>query len=228
LEVGASGSALNHAANPTSLHELTFRTGGAFSGKNDISLKINSNDVIADQLWIWRADHGVGTGWTSNISKNGLVVNGNNVTIYVLFNEHHNEYQTLWNGNGGRVYFYQSEIPGDVPNQPSWRSKNGIRLAEAMATRWSTGTAMVPVQSFNVDMKAVKSINQIVMDSTGSDLDDARGYEVCVSNDGTNWGNAVASGNGNSSSCNSNLCSSEREVNQSGADGDSFKLVVCT
>ncbi|WHY17218.1 discoidin domain-containing protein [Paenibacillus sp. G2S3] len=412
LEVGASGSVLNHAANPTSLHDLTFRTGGASSGKNDISLKINSNDVIADQLWIWRADHGAGASWTSNVSKNGLVVNGNNVTIYGLFNEHHNEYQTLWNGNGGRVYFYQSEIPYDVPNQSSWMSKNGtvngyasykvadsvtsheawglgvysffrdapVKLESAievpnvpgvkihhatsiwlsgtagseithiinniggkvyanspaeamrqtlseysgngtvdtqapsipanltatvvsssginlswtastdnvgvtgyeiyrggslvgntattsfsdtgltaataysytvkakdaagnvsaasntatattqaggggtgvaldrsgwtatssptsgdvpanlldgsMATRWSTGAAMVPGQSFTVDMKAVKSINKIVMDSTGSDLDYARSYEVYVSNDGTNWGNAVASGNG--------------------------------
>ena len=31
-------------------------------------------------------------------------MNGKDVTIYGLFNEHHNGYQTLWNGNGGRVY----------------------------------------------------------------------------------------------------------------------------
>jgi hypothetical protein len=34
-----------------------------------------------------------------NPSQNGLVVNGDNVTIYGLFNEHHEQYQTLWNGN---------------------------------------------------------------------------------------------------------------------------------
>ena len=60
--------------------------------------------------------------WTANPTKNGLVVNGGNVTIYGLFNEHHEEYQTLWNGNGGRVYFYQSEMPYDVPDQSSWMS----------------------------------------------------------------------------------------------------------
>lgn len=60
-----------------------------------------------------------------NISKNGLIVNGDDVTIYGLFNEHHNEYQTIWNGNGGRLYFYQSEIPYDVPDQESWMSNNG-------------------------------------------------------------------------------------------------------
>jgi F5/8 type C domain len=35
---------------------------------------------------------------------------------------------------------------------------------------------------------------EITMDSTGSDADYARGYQVFVSNDGTSWGTAVASG----------------------------------
>ncbi|RKP57302.1 fibronectin type III domain-containing protein [Cohnella endophytica] len=125
LEVGPTGSSASHAANPTFLYDLTFRTGGATAGKTDTNLKINSNNVVGDQLWIWRADHGAGAGWTTNVSKNGLVVNGANVTMYGLFVEHHTEYQTLWNGNGGRVYFYQSEIPYDVPNQAGWMSQNG-------------------------------------------------------------------------------------------------------
>ena len=53
------------------------------------------------------------------------MVNGNSVTIYGLFNEHHEQYQTLWNGNWGRVYFYQSELPYDAPNQSSW-THNGV------------------------------------------------------------------------------------------------------
>jgi hypothetical protein len=120
LEVGPKGSAADHAANPTFLYDLTVRTGGAIVGKNDAGIVINSHHVVADQLWIWRADHGAGATWTGNPTKNGLVVHGKNVTIYGLFNEHHNEYQTLWNGNGGRVYFYQSEIPYDIPDQASW------------------------------------------------------------------------------------------------------------
>jgi hypothetical protein len=52
-------------------------------------------------------------------------VNGNDVTIYGLFVEHYHEYQTLWNGNGGRVYFYQSEMPYDPPSQEAWRH-NGV------------------------------------------------------------------------------------------------------
>ncbi len=122
LEVGPAGSAADHSANPAFLYDLTVRTGGATSGKNDVGVKINSNNVVADQIWIWRADHGAGAAWTANPTKNGLLVNGNNVTIYGLFNEHHQQYQTLWNGNGGRVYFYQSEMPYDVPSQSSWMS----------------------------------------------------------------------------------------------------------
>ncbi|MEV4518209.1 coagulation factor 5/8 type domain-containing protein, partial [Dactylosporangium sp. NPDC049525] len=34
---------------------------------------------------------------------------------------------TIWNGNGGRTYFYQNEIPYDVPNQASWTSGGGAQ-----------------------------------------------------------------------------------------------------
>ena len=43
------------------------------------------------------------------------------VTIYGLFVEHFQEYQTIWNGNGGRTYFYQSELPYDPPTQADWQ-----------------------------------------------------------------------------------------------------------
>ena len=125
LEVGPNGSSASHSSNPTSLHDVFFRVGGAAVGRASVNLRINSNHTIVDHTWIWRADHGSGVGWTSNTSANGLVVNGNNVTIYGLFVEHYQEFQVLWNGNGGRVYFYQSEIPYDPPDQPSYTSAPG-------------------------------------------------------------------------------------------------------
>ena len=67
-----------------------------------------------------------GAGWESNPVANGIIVNGSDVTIYGLFVEHCQEYQTLWNGDGGRVYFYQSELPYDVPSQEKW-SHNGVK-----------------------------------------------------------------------------------------------------
>ena len=103
LELGPAGSKASHAQNPVSLHDVFFRVGGAGVGRAGVNLLVNSNDTIVDHTWIWRADHGAGVGWTQNLSANGMVVNGNNVTVYGLFVEHHQQFQVLWNGNGGRT-----------------------------------------------------------------------------------------------------------------------------
>jgi hypothetical protein len=126
MEVGPGGSKARHAQDPISLHDVFFRVGGAAVGRAAVNLRVNSNDVIIDHTWIWRADHGNGVGWTLNLSANGLVVNGKNVTAYGLFVEHHQEFQVMWNGENGRTYFYQSEIPYDPPDQPSFSSSPGV------------------------------------------------------------------------------------------------------
>jgi hypothetical protein len=124
LRIGKGHSELRHKEDPVSLHDVFFRVGGAAVGKTVANLVIDSNDVLVDHTWIWRADHGTGVGWSENESANGLVVNGSDVTIYGLFVEHHQKYQVLWNGERGRTYFYQSEIPYDPPNQASWKSSS--------------------------------------------------------------------------------------------------------
>jgi hypothetical protein len=126
LEVGPEGSRASHAQDPITLHDVFFRVGGAGVGRAKVNLRINSNDTLVDHTWIWRADHGAGVGWNLNTSENGLVVNGNEVTIYGLFVEHHQQFQVLWKGNAGRTYFYQSEIPYDPPNQASYTSAPGV------------------------------------------------------------------------------------------------------
>lgn len=126
LEVGPEGSRARHAKDPIALHDIFFRVGGAGVGRAKVNLRINSNNTLVDHTWIWRADHGAGVGWELNTSENGLVVNGNEVTIYGLFVEHHQQFQVLWKGNGGRTYFYQSEIPYDPPNQASYTSAPGV------------------------------------------------------------------------------------------------------
>ncbi|HZR19390.1 MAG TPA: coagulation factor 5/8 type domain-containing protein [Verrucomicrobiae bacterium] len=120
VQVGEPGGRASHSADPIFLWDIFCRVGGAQAGQADCMLTINSSDVVGDNFWLWRADHGRGAGWNSNPNKNGLVVNGDNVTLYGLFVEHCQEYQTLWNGNGGRVYFYQSEMPYDPPSQDAW------------------------------------------------------------------------------------------------------------
>ncbi|MCL1942323.1 MAG: T9SS type A sorting domain-containing protein [Candidatus Azobacteroides sp.] len=127
MQVGTENSSEDHSQNPTLLADLFFRVGGTRSENVhvDAALVINSSDVIGDHFWIWRADHGTGVGWFKNTAKNGLIVNGDFVTIYGLFNEHFQEYQTLWNGEKGRMYFYQSETPYDPTRQSDYMSHDG-------------------------------------------------------------------------------------------------------
>lgn len=131
LRAGNGKSTVSHKDNPVVLSDLFFRIGGFIAQKVhvDRAVEINSNDVIGDHFWIWRADHGVrgSVGWDINTADHGLVVNGDNTIIYGLFNEHFQKYQTLWNGENGRVYFYQCETPYDAPNQEAFMSENGTR-----------------------------------------------------------------------------------------------------
>ena len=151
LAVGPKGSQNKHANNPTSLHDVFFRVGGAGAGRVQINLEVNSSDTIIDHTWIWRADHGSGVGWNVNPSANGLVVNGDNVTAYGLFVEHHQQFQVLWNGSGGRTYFYQSEIPYDPPTQASYASAPGTdgwasyKVADSVASHQAWGLGIYSV-----------------------------------------------------------------------------------
>lgn len=125
MEVAPAGAKKRHRADPIVLHDLFFRIGGAAAGQVHTALRIHAHDTLVDHTWIWRADHGEGVGWTSNPSAHGLWVDGEDVTIYGLFVEHFQQEQVVWRGNGGRVYFYQSEIPYDPPTQAQWRSASG-------------------------------------------------------------------------------------------------------
>lgn len=124
LQVGEPGNTQSHAKNPTFLYDIFCRVGGINQqSKTQSCATINSNDVVGDNLWFWRADHGANVGWDINKGDNGITVNGNNVVIYNLMVEHFQKYQTIWNGDNGKVFEYQCEIPYDVPSQDKW--KNG-------------------------------------------------------------------------------------------------------
>ncbi len=117
----AGASRVSHASNPTSISDVFFRIGGATQGTATESMEIDSDNVILDNIWAWRADHGqVAVGWTVNVGENGLVVNGDNVTALGLAVEHYEQNQVVWNGEGGETIFYQSEMPYDVPSQSAW------------------------------------------------------------------------------------------------------------
>ncbi len=73
------------------------------------------------------------------------MVNGDRVTAYGLFVEHHQQYQVLWNGEAGRTYFYQSEIPYDPPDQASYSS--GTDANGERTNGWASYKVADPVKT---------------------------------------------------------------------------------
>jgi hypothetical protein len=127
LQVGnGHGGSANDASDPTALQDVFFRIGGVEAGSATSSLVVNSDNVILDDIWAWRADHGNGVGWNSNTADTGVIVNGNNVTAYGLFVEHYQKYEVIWNGNGGTDIFFQNEMPYDPPSQAAWMEAPGV------------------------------------------------------------------------------------------------------
>jgi hypothetical protein len=119
LRLGPSGGP-GGAADPTLVQDVFFRIGGATPGQATDSLVVDRSNVILDNIWAWRADHGAGVGWTSNVADTGVVVNGDNVTAYGLFVEHYQKNEVIWNGQGGTDIFFQNEMPYDPPSQAAW------------------------------------------------------------------------------------------------------------
>ena len=121
LQVGfPAGRGWSDPADPTLVQDVFFRIGGATPGEATNSLVVNSSQVILDDVWAWRADHGNGVGWTSNVGDTGVVVNGDGVTAYGLFVEHYEKAQVIWNGRDGTDIFFQNEMPYDPPSQAAW------------------------------------------------------------------------------------------------------------
>ncbi|MFL6125988.1 hypothetical protein [Actinophytocola sp.] len=126
LRVGSRhGHGWSSPGDPTTLSDVYFRVGGPHVGKTDTALQVNSDDVLIDHTWVWRADHGVEgltdtQRWRTNTGRYGLVVNGDRVTATGLFVEHFQRYNTVWNGEGGTVVLYQNELPYDPPTQADW------------------------------------------------------------------------------------------------------------
>ncbi|GAA4353659.1 adenylyl cyclase [Angustibacter luteus] len=142
---GRPGS--SSAADPTGVQDVFFRVGGPHAGKAVVALEVNSDHVLLDDIWSWRADHGQGVGWTVNTADHGLVVNGDDVTATGLFVEHYQKDNVVWNGERGRTVFFQNELPYDAPNQAAWQHDGvlgyaGYKVAGSVRTHelWGGGS----------------------------------------------------------------------------------------
>jgi hypothetical protein len=175
VQVGTPHAHKSDPNDPISLQDVFFRIGGATPGKATTSLVVNSDDVILDDIWAWRADHGNGVGWTSNTADTGVVVNGDDVTAYGLFVEHYQRYQVIWNGENGRTIMYQSEMPYDPPSQAAW-SHDGVngfasyKVADSVGTHEGWGMGVYSFFNQGVDIHAERAFE--VPDTPGVKLHD--------------------------------------------------------
>lgn len=161
LQVGtgqASNGQSRHPTDPTTLSDVYFRIGGAHVGKATVSLEVNSDNVILDNIWAWRADHGTGVGWTSNTADTGVIVNGDNVVATGLFVEHYQKDETIWSGQNGKIIFFQNEMPYDPPSQAAWTQPDGtlgypaVRVTNNVKTfqSWGMGSYSYFNQGVNI------------------------------------------------------------------------------
>lgn len=121
--------------NPITLSDVYFRVGGPHIGRTTTALEVNADHVLIDHTWVWRGDHGIegfteGVNgdtdpWNTNTGTIGVIVNGDDVTATGLFVEHFQTYNTVWNGERGRVVLYQNELPYDPPTQADWTQPDG-------------------------------------------------------------------------------------------------------
>ena len=173
LTIGDEAASGRHEANPTTVHDVYFRIGGAQAGRATTSLVVNSDDVIIDHIWAWRADHGDGVGWETNTADTGVIVNGANVVATGLFVEHYQKHQLVWNGENGRTVFFQNEMPYDPPDQEAWRDGDSDGYAA-----YKVGDQVVEHELWGAGSYCYFNVNPSVRAARGFEVPDAPGVRL--------------------------------------------------
>lgn len=143
LLVGTQKDSQDNSANPIILSDMFFRIAETQleervpgqERQTVAAATIYTNNVIGDNLWLWRADHDKASShsmdaianlvnWDQDRAEYGLIVYGDQVSIYGLAVEHFRQNQTVWYGENGRVTFYQSEMPYDILSLDEWICKD--------------------------------------------------------------------------------------------------------
>jgi hypothetical protein len=163
LRVGDKhGHGRSSVRNPTTLSDVYFRVGGPHVGKTEVALEVNSDDVLIDHTWVWRADHGVEgftdtERWNTNTGRYGAVINGDRVSATGLFVEHFQRYNTVWNGDAGTTILYQNELPYDPPTQADWMNGAvegfaGYKVGDRVRTHTLYGAGVYVFNQNNPDI----------------------------------------------------------------------------
>ncbi|WP_458248753.1 discoidin domain-containing protein [Streptomyces sp. MAI_2237] len=182
LRIGQPGASADHSADPTTMQDVFVRIGGAGPGLATNSVVVNSDDVVIDHTWLWRADHGTGVGWDTNRADYGLRVNGDDVLATGLFVEHFNKYDVLWSGERGRTIFFQNEKAYDAPNAAAI-THDGIvgyaayKVADTVTQHeaWGVGSycnytadpSIVQAHGFQVPVTAGVKLHDVLVISLG-------------------------------------------------------------
>jgi hypothetical protein len=152
--------------NPGAMFDVFCRVGGATKGNRadiyvDAMMRLHSGNVVGDNLWLWRADHGElnDSEQTANYPhisplyhqseenefrvETGIEVTGDDITMYGLAVEHANGHQTVWSGERGVIYFYQCELPYGV-KQASFGDKDftGYLVTETVQNHTLAGAGV--------------------------------------------------------------------------------------
>ena len=123
---GHGHSKQSRPSDPTTLSDVYFRVGGPHVGKADTALEVNSDNVLIDHTWVWRADHGVEgftdtERWNTNRGRNGVIVNGDDVTATGPVRRALPAVQhRSGTASRGVEVLYQNELPYDPPTQADW------------------------------------------------------------------------------------------------------------
>jgi len=159
-EHGSADKDVGNPKNPGALTDIFARVGGSNLNRTvstDVMIRIDSGNVYGDNLWLWRADHvKLRPGELPNVDKldyhqvtlgecpcaTGLEVNGKDVTIHGLAVEHTEQHNTIWNGEGGKVMFYQNELPYDVTEKFGEDGYVGYKVDENVKTHIAKGVGV--------------------------------------------------------------------------------------
>jgi hypothetical protein len=166
----AEKSAVESAATPTAsaamspglMSDVFVRVGGPDKVEVMVEVMIDIGDdagaVVGDNMWLWRADHdqsGLIKGG-KNPCTTGMRVRADDVTMYGLAVEHTLGDLLDWQGDKGRTYFYQSELPYDV-TQANFGDKGyaGYKVAPSVSAHAAWGAGVYSfMRDFNVTVKS--------------------------------------------------------------------------